>query len=349
MDLTRNQIYADLGLTFRTWDSSDNALTVFKSPYRNTQGYLHFMRYSGPRTIDYMSGSHGSGGTPLQSSGNDVVSVEFVFTNMLHSLLSFDRQEGLDQSGIDITPTKFRVGSVLLDELVPLISHGALAAGGEATPLLGGSIVCGKKLGINMLGSKMSPTNFVSAESAVLEIPPAPGALSGWDIDFQEKRISRNGGVLFDPSIALNSLFVLGVKELSFNPTKTLTSSGFDEELISTQTGAFSSLVSASVFMCSVVSGDDKLHSVSVFGVGDNMLASFVLGWSDPTATTWQWSGDLYVYLRILVDGTCQVRMKYQPGANLGITKPNQWINVSSVDMTLPDFTVRLVGLGRLA
>lgn len=348
-NLSRNQVYSDLGLTFRTWDSADTHVTVFKTPYRNTQSYLHFYRYTGPYTFAYFSSNIYSNGTPIQSSGNDVVEVEFVFTNMLHSALSFERQEGMDQSGIDITPDTFRVGSVVLDDMVPLISHGSVSAGAAVSPLFNGDIVCGKKLGVNMSGSKVDTGNNVSGNSAVLEIPPAPGALQGWDIDFKAKSISRNGEVVFDPTVALNSLFVLGVKEIVFNPSRTLTSSSFDIALSSTQTGAFSSLAAASVFMCSVVSGDDKLHSVSVFGVGDNMLASFVLGWSDPTETTWQWSGDIYVYLRIQVDGSCQVRMKYKPGKNLGITKPNQWINVNSVGMTLPSFTVRLVGLGNLA
>lgn len=354
--LTRNSLYPSLALTFRTWDSSDTVVTVFRSPHRNTQtSKIIPADYGVPNTCAYFISSSLIAPANLSSSGNDVVSVEFVFLNMLHSTSGFDRQIGLDNSGIDILPDRFRVGSVLLDEMTPLISHGNVGTNGSVSPVLGGFTVSGKKLGVNMVSAKMSG-NTVSATAAVLEIPPDPGALSGWDIDFAQQSIKRNGGTVFDPSVALKSLFVLGVKEISFNPSISVTPSNFDVLISSSQSGSFTGAASASVFLCSVVSGGSKLHSCSVFGVGDNMLACFILGWEQSgyrdERPKLAWAGDLYIYARISASGSVQIRAKFNQGRFYNSTLKhylNGWINLSSVALTLPSFTIRLVGLGTLS
>jgi len=356
--LTQNTIYGNYTWTFRTWDSNDDYVTVFKTPLtRHVQSHQMFIHHGYPNVghnnsvLEYMTQPYVQGGTNIESSGNDVVKVTFVFLNITHTSSTFDRQSGFANNYIRIKPDEFKVNDIDLAGVTPIISHGVKNSGASVTPSRSGLMVCGKVNGTNITSGKMTSSNQVSGGTCpALEIPVTPPSLTGWDINLKTRIFKRNGVIVFDDSSASLGLFVTGTREINFNPSMTLTSSTVDAAITTTQSGSLGSVNSNTVFFASVVSGGSKLHSTQVMAVGDNLIADLAVGHYNSSASS-RWSNSIKLYLRISSTGAVTVRKNSFAGNNVsqqGQVYQNSYYGTSSVSLTIPEFKVRLIALNTL-
>jgi hypothetical protein len=288
------------------------------------------------------------GGTDLESVGLDVVKVRFVFLNITHSATTFELQKDFVANDISISPTEFRVNDIDLALMAPLMSHGNKAVSSVITPLGTGEVVCGKVIGQNLTSAKITSTNALSLGAApVLEIPAAVASLTGWDINFSTRVIKRNSVTIWDDTIASSAVLELGSKEIVFDPSMTLTDGTANSTFTTTDTGSFSGLVNSdTIYLASVISGTDKLHSVSVFGVGDNMISDMVIGGYSSYSPAFRWANDIKIYLNISSTGVTSVKLWARNGRNYPNPAYSSYYNTTSTTITLPDFTIRLIAIG---
>jgi hypothetical protein len=354
-DLTKNVLHGTLSWTFRTWDPTDTSVTVFKTPMtRTAYDDQIFVNHGFPAIyhdlspLEWMTQPNVKGGTDLESSGLDVVKVRFVFLNITHSDTTFELQKDFLADDISISPTEFRVNDIDLALMAPLMSHGNKANSSVITPLSTGEVVCGKVIGQNLTSAKINTSNTLTGGAApVLEIPAAVASLTGWDINFSTREIKRNSATIWDDTIAASAVLALGSKEIVFNPSMTLTDGTINSTYSTTDTGSFSGLVNAdTVYLASIISGTDKLHSISLFGIGDNMVADLIVGEFSTFSPATRWANDVKIYINISSTGVTTVKLWARNGRN----KPNQafssYFNVASVNITMPDFTIRLIAIG---
>ena len=355
VNLTKNNIHNGISWTFRTWDTTDTSVTVFKTPMtRTAYNDQLFVNDDFPSVghdispLKWMTQPYVLGGTDLESVGLDVVKVRFVFLNITHSATTFEIQRDFLANDINISPTQFKVNDVDLAVMAPLMSHGNKANSSVITPLGTGEVVCGKVIGQNLTSAKITNTNALSGGTApVLEIPAAVASLTGWDINFSTRVIKRNSVTIWDDNIAASAVLELGSKEITFDPSMTLVDGTVNSTYSTTDTGSFSGLVNAdTIYLASIISGTDKLHSISVFGVGDNMISDLIIGEYSSYSPLTRWANDVKIYLNISSTGVTTVKLWARNGRNNANQAYSSYLNVSSTTLTIPDFTIRLIAIG---
>lgn len=345
--LTNNSVYPSIALTFRPWATDDTHVTLFKTPHRHCRSGAMFLHhefdFNRPGAVlEYMTLHDVLGPTNLRSSGIDVVKVRFVFLNVVHTADTFERQKGFAYDRITIDPDQFKVNSIDLAEMTPLVSHGFKTSGSTITPYTSGKVVSGKGAGVNMSDCKIDSTSkLINGNAPVLEVPPDPGSLTGWNINLGTQVIERNGVEVFNATWAARALFVSGSREIDFSTSCTLYNTTTDTEISSTQEGDLGAVDADTVYLASVVQGANKLHSTSVMSANDNMIAYFTLGAKDSNAL-WAYSNNLWFYLRITSAGVVTVRRGWNPGSS---AYGNQYNSITSVAVTLPDVKIRLIAL----
>lgn len=331
--------------TFRTWDTSDTHVTIFRTPWLPSySNYGIFPKSSydyAASPMRYFVSDNNPNPLDLTSSGNDIVKVRFVFLNIIHSPTTFSRQAGFNYDFVRIDPTNFTVNDVELNNYAPVISHGFNTSGTTITKYTSGKLASGKAIGVNMSTTKINTSNQITGgNSAVLEIPPEVTGSIGWEIDLANQTIDRNGVNVFSSSWIGKALRVSGTKEISFNMSTTLYDSNSTYTVSSTQSGNLGSVDSDTVYLASVVVDENGswnvLHSTSIFSAGDNMLAFFTLGME---SSGW-WGNDLAYYLNISTSGTCTIY-----GRRWRCTAVPSYYQISSVGLTFPDMKIRLIAL----
>jgi hypothetical protein len=361
--ITQNDNGPNFTWTFRTWDPSEDYITVFRNNLDERTIHTHGMfpgattnpaqpLYS-ERMFCYRWIGPAFANTKLESSGNlDIVKLRFVFLNVTHSGTAFERQKGFSVDRITLNPTNFTVNSVDLAKMTPLISRGVQSDGATVSPLTANGIVAAaKKEGINLDTAKITSAGAVSGGPApVVEIPEEVSTLTGWDFNLKDKTIARNGSEIFNTASASRSLFVSGAAEVTFEPDISV-SSNTDVEVTSTVTGNLGLVDSDTIYLASFLTEGNKLHSTSIFGPGDNLLMYLTIGFrkvdnSMPQGFR-QWCSDFMFYLRITSSGNLSIRMEhtkgsYSPFFNLEKTT---WQGIASVSFDLPEFKVRLIAL----
>ena len=357
-DLTKNGIHGAFNWVFRTWDANDTSVTVFKTPMikdcRDSPLFVHHRFPSIGHDISllkWMTQPYVVGGTDLESSGLDVVKVRFMFLNITHSATAFELQKGFQANDIAISPSEFKVNQVDLGLMTPLISHGNSAISSSITPIAGGKVVCGKGVGLSLDTGKINSSNVLLNKAApVIEVPANVTQLTGWDIDFNTRDIKRNNVSVFNDAISGNAVGVLGSQDITFSPSLTLTSSTTTSTVPSTHTGSLGNVDADTVYLASVVSGGSKLHSVALMGVGDNIIADLIVGeyQSITSSGPSRWSNNIKLYMSISSNGSVAIKA-FREGGNSGSSYNNTYYNISSVNLNLPDFDVRLIALGNLS
>lgn len=360
--ITRNTTQATFTWTFRTWDGTDDYVTVFRNNLdeRTIHNRSFFPSYysgniksSAQNTVCYRWVNHSHQNKNLESSGSlDIVKLRFVFLNVTHSSTTFERQKGFSADRITLDPTQFVVNSVDMAKLTPLISRGVQANGATVSALTtNGIVAAAKKEGINLDTAKITSSNVVSGGPApVVEIPQEVTSVSGWEFNLKNKTITRDGVDVFNSDSASRSLYVSGSAEITFEPDVTV-SSNADTEVTSTSTGDLGLVDSDTIYLASFLTEGDKLHSTSIFGEGDNLLMYLTIGHreaghSTPTGYR-QWVSDFMFYLRISSTGDLSIRLEHTRGSfspYFDVDK-STWQGISSVSFDLPEFKVRLIAL----
>lgn len=376
-DLTDQSINGSFNVTFRTWDSNDTSVTVFRIRDLHTSNstidhepYSRFWRsWLEPHTLECMwdwvtpsaDYDYVSPRVDLISNNLDVVKVRFVFLNVTHNASTFELQKGFAKDSINISPTDFTVHNVDLGGTRPLISHGNNASGATVSPVISGQVVSGKGVGLDLETAKINSSNqLINTAAPVLEIPPAITG-SGWDMNFNTRTIKYNGTDVFSDSISANALGVIGSQEITFTPSATLTRNNNNPQtftLSSTATGSIGNVDSDTMFLASIVNGTDKLHSTSLFGIGDNLVAQFILSdqryhTSSFSSLMW-WHSTIKIYLTISSNGSTSVKLKHAAGNNqftapAGTFYNNRWhANITSVSFSIEQLKIRLIAMGNL-
>jgi hypothetical protein len=360
-DLTKNTwTLSSYALTFRTWDTNDTSVTVFKTPVdKDCREESMFIDPSSTNSYNkslmrWMTDAQTSGGTDLKSSGLDVTKVRFVFLNIKHTSSAFELQKGFSKNEISIKPSEFKVHNIDLGGTTPLVSHGNVSSGATITPVISGTLASGKVTGTTLTSAKVNSSNqLLNGDAPVIEIPTDAGTFTGWDFDFNTRTIKRNNIDVYSDTIAANAIGVIGSQVIDVSPSLTLTSSSVTQTLTSTATGSLGNVDGDTIFLASVVSGSSKLHSSSLMGVGDNLIADFIVGGYQHVASLGQyrWSNNIKIYLNISANGATVVKVFWEPGNDSNYPNPiyrNSWYNISQVSLVIPDLKVRLIALGNL-
>ena len=357
-NLTKNTLGTTFDWVFETWDNNDTDITIFRAPVtlgvRDSKAFVHpsYSYQHDNSFLKWFTNAGVVGGTDLESVNLDVVKVRFAFLNVTHSSSTFELQKGFSKDEIKISPNEFSVHQINLAKMIPLISHGTKASGSTITAIGSCEVVSGKGANLSLTSAKIDNTNqIINASAPVLEIPPSVGTLTGWDIDFSSRAIKRNGIDVWTDSIAAHSIGVLGKREIDFSPSLTLTNATVTQTISSNSTGSLGNVDSDTLYLASIVSGSDKLHSVSVMSAGDNLLADLVLGKRQSLydAARSQWSNNVQIYLVIDSSGNTTIKVFWEPGIHSQSQGfYNSYWNISSVSVVIPDFKIRLISVGNL-
>lgn len=331
-------------LTFRTWDSNDTSITIFRAPFGECyipSGYVQGQVDYQLLTWDY----NNRGGKNLLSVGNDCVSIEIVFLNITNSPTTFDRQPNFNSSSaITVSRDTFNVGGFDLLNFTPTLSRGTYNTGSTITPYYG-NLVGGKPNFISLtdfdMGYVTTGNQVTKNGTPVLEIPVASQPSDTLEIDFKQKYIKKGGKTIFNASTASQGLRVIGTKEIEF----TLDSGNIGEYsnthavLASTQTGSYTETPTSNTIylMSAVFNGVDILNS-SIIGVGDNVILATSLYWRYEQGVAYQYSMAPQFYLNITANGAITPKV-YKYSSN--------YINIGGnvVSVGFGSIKVRLIAL----
>lgn len=348
--ITRNTFRTTIDFTFRPWDVGDTRITVFRTPdfaYKMTTTQYGVLFNSGISPSEALPNiCNGSdifdwGAKDLESDNIDVTKVHFVFLNVEHSGSSFDRLPNYQAGSITLNKDDFIVGGIDLNKNQPLVTRGKQASGTTVTPLFG-QVLGGKtvKTTEETVG-KVSTSNVVSQnDTPILEIPDAWSPASEIEIDFKDKFVKRDGETTFSANSLAQGLVFIGEKKIVVPQfTDSLTSNQNTTSTVSsTQTGSFTSPDANTLYLASVVYAGQKLHSVAVWSVGDNVIADFGLGYLERFSSfNAAFAIDVTFYLEIDASGNTTVKKK---------SVAAEFVNISSAGFTLDEsFEIELMGL----
>lgn len=341
--LTRNTYNnSTISITFRTWDSADTTITVFRNRAGESTGSGESLAFS-----NYAISSLGStligDAKDMTSNSLDIVKVHVVFLNVTNATTSFDVQTGYsDTAGITLSNDGFSVGGLDLIKNAHLLTHGVYNSTDTVTALIGtlaGTRTTGYTRGTHTAGMVASSGAVQDNNTPVIEIPDPASEATTVILDFGNQAFYRGSDQVFSSAVAAKGLIYSGYKEitLSLNSGTMAPNQNTITAVTTTQTGSFVNSDANTLYLMTLVfsdiAGNKQATALALCSVGDTPIFSDIHYHNvnfNSFAYTLMW------VINIATDGTVTAKMDKYTGGRGGL---------SSFSIDWGDITVRLIAL----
>lgn len=340
---TRNN--STISVTFRTWDTNDTTITIFRNPagtyYKRATNNIATYCFDNVATNWYDSTIGNA--KDMTSNSLDITKIHVMFLNVTNATTSFDVQTGYsDTAGITLQRDSFSVGNVDLIKNVHLLAHGVYNNTDTVTALIG-TLAGTKTTGFSRTSkvSGMVATNGAVQDNntPVLEIPDESTGSTTMILDFDTQTITRGSDVVFSSAAAAKGLIYSGTKsiDISLDSGTLVPNTNTTSTISTTQTGSFTGSDANTLYLMTLVFSDVSANKqatmVALCSTGDTAVFS---DYHYHNQSFSSYSYGLTWMINIATDGTVTAKLDKYTGANGG---------VSSYSVDWGDITVRLIAL----